>query len=229
MAKPKLLVWDYGVNYAYPFNTTFDVVRIEHNLSPVGNIKAADCILFTGGEDISPSLYGHHKIQGTHTNEERDNLEEIIFSLAIEHNKPVLGICRGAQLACAMAGGELIQHCTGHAAQGGHTIITEELEELYMSSLHHQMMVPGEVKHRLLAWTEKLSSVYESGYVLSRPDRMGAIRRDVLPYKDNLEPEVVFFEDIKALGIQGHPEMLSPNDHSKTIDWCNKVVKEYLL
>lgn len=226
--KPKLLVWDYNVGYAEPFVSTFDILRIDNNLSPVGNIKAADVLLFTGGEDISPSLYGHHKLNTTYVNKERDNLEEIIFSLAIEHKKGVLGICRGAQLACAMAGGELVQHCTGHSGRGGHYITTNELEEIYMTSLHHQMMVPGKAKHVLLAWSEKLSDEYHFGYEVSRPDKIEEVRKDRVPYKDDLEPEVVFFEDIRALGIQGHPEMLPQGPHQKTLDWCNKVAKEYL-
>lgn len=69
-----------------------------------------DGFLFTGGDDISPALYGEvASAKCGATNATRDEQERVIFDYAIEHNTPMLGICRGIQLFNALLGGTLYQ------------------------------------------------------------------------------------------------------------------------
>lgn len=69
-----------------------------------------DGFLLTGGDDINPALYNQQPRDKTETsNVDRDFLESEVFSYAIEHNKSVLGICRGIQLINALCGGTLYQ------------------------------------------------------------------------------------------------------------------------
>lgn len=66
--------------------------------------------LFTGGQDVSPCLYG--EIQETFcgpTNKERDELEKRVFDLAWESDRALLGICRGIQFLNVIMGGTLYQ------------------------------------------------------------------------------------------------------------------------
>lgn len=64
----------------------------------VSDIKKADVVLFTGGEDVDPSLYGCKKFSNTYSNLDRDLEEKKIFE-SVDPNKQVcLGICRG--LSC---------------------------------------------------------------------------------------------------------------------------------
>ena len=69
-----------------------------------------DGFLFTGGVDIDPCRYGEEKkptcgdIQPN-----RDTLEFKVFKKAFESGKPILGICRGAQLVNVALGGTLYQ------------------------------------------------------------------------------------------------------------------------
>ena len=58
------------------------------------NIKEADIVLFTGGEDVNPALYGANRHYSTHFNEERDKKEVAIFK-KIKPTQLALGICRG--------------------------------------------------------------------------------------------------------------------------------------
>lgn len=53
-------------------------------------------LLFTGGHDINPELYGEkvEDVCGEVCNE-RDIMESILFKLVVEIDKPALGICRG--------------------------------------------------------------------------------------------------------------------------------------
>lgn len=80
----------------------------------------------------------------------RDRVEVALISKAIDISMPIVGVCRGAQLACAAAGGILVQNVDQHNMS--HRIITSEGDSLITSSVHHQMMYPWTVSHELLAW-----------------------------------------------------------------------------
>ncbi len=177
-------------------------------------------VICWGGGDIHPSLYGRED-QGSYVGprpSERDLIEQHFLQEAIKAKFPIFGVCRGAQLACALAGGILIQNVKKHGWT--HQITTSDGRQMLTSSLHHQMMYPWAVEHELLAWsTESLSSVYQG---------ITEQELDAIPLKndDICEPEVVFFPHIKALAIQGHPEMMSP--HCTFNRYVRELVSTYL-
>jgi len=72
--------------------------------------KACDGILFTGGVDVDPGMYGEkrHPMLGE-TARYRDSLEARVFSEFYKTEKPILGICRGAQIINVLLGGSLWQ------------------------------------------------------------------------------------------------------------------------
>lgn len=69
-----------------------------------------DGFLFTGGQDISPSLYGEETrpVCGPVCSA-RDELETMVFRYCWDHDVPALGICRGLELMNALLGGTLYQ------------------------------------------------------------------------------------------------------------------------
>ena len=72
-------------------------------------VDISDGILFTGGHDVSPELYGEEPIEGVSSCKMRDDMEKIVLRMVIETDKPVLGICRGIQCINAALGGTLYQ------------------------------------------------------------------------------------------------------------------------
>ena len=69
-------------------------------------VETCDGFLFTGGQDVSPSLYGMEDATGTIVSSpERDQLEALLLSKALEADKPIMGICRGLQFINAFLGG----------------------------------------------------------------------------------------------------------------------------
>lgn len=196
---------DLGSLFGLPVRNVFAPCKQVEVLVP-GNtryneleafVKASDLIGFGGGADIHPSLYGCEDVASSvgPGPSHRDAYEVEAFNLAVSLGKPIFGICRGAQLACAMSGGMLVQDVGGHG--GTHTLTLEDGSFMPMSSTHHQMMYPWNTDHRLLGWTENRSKSY-----------LHSIPHYIQP---TVDPEVVFFPKTSALAVQGHPEWMDPN------------------
>jgi putative glutamine amidotransferase len=74
-------------------------------------LDAIDAIVFSGGSDLDPDLYGqesHAETQGVMP--ERDRAELALLERALERDMPVLAICRGSQVLNVALGGDLVQH-----------------------------------------------------------------------------------------------------------------------
>lgn len=73
-------------------------------------LEAVDGLLFTGGADLNPLLWGEEpspKLGGI--NAERDRSELLLAKLAYNRNVPMFGICRGLQTLVAAFGGKIQQ------------------------------------------------------------------------------------------------------------------------
>lgn len=71
--------------------------------------EICDGILFTGGHDVTPEIYGEQAQKNVISCRKRDDMEKIVLEKAINTNKPLLGICRGIQFINAALGGTLYQ------------------------------------------------------------------------------------------------------------------------
>ena len=69
-----------------------------------------DGFLFSGGPDVHPFLFGEETLAGCGDfSPLRDSSELLLLSQVYERKKPVLGICRGAQLINIALGGDIYQ------------------------------------------------------------------------------------------------------------------------
>ena len=73
-------------------------------------VALCDGFLFSGGNDIAPERYGENKIeQCGEIAPLRDELEFKLLDKLLKTEKPILAVCRGAQLINVAFGGTLIQ------------------------------------------------------------------------------------------------------------------------
>lgn len=80
---------------------------------------SCDGFLFTGGQDVSPALYGEQTLPGCgKCCALRDEMEKQLFFMAVQKNKSVLGICRGIQFINAVLGGSLYQDLPSQRPSG---------------------------------------------------------------------------------------------------------------
>lgn len=168
--------------------------RISTSLKPlVQNPSSVKLVVFTGGEDLHPELYGGKDRGISFYNARRDKMEVEIFEACEKHKIKMVGICRGLQLLNVMAGGKLWQHVNRH---------TPVLHEVYapivgttidVNSYHHQMVALPSGSTPLL-WTQpKIASFYF--------DYACKIHADV-----DMEVESAVYPKINAFGVQYHPE-----------------------
>lgn len=122
-------------------------------------IDCIDCLILSGGSDISPHYYDEAPHQSvTDIYRERDEMEFKLFEEARKKKVPVLGICRGMQLINVALGGNLIQDLPslmpsahGHnsaltVTEGYHFINLEhgflknifKKDRIFVNSEHHQ-------------------------------------------------------------------------------------------
>lgn len=99
-----------------------------------------DGFLFTGGHDVSPSVYSQEKLDicgGLCPG--RDAMEEKLLLGALKLDKPVFGICRGLQLMNAVLGGTLYQDIpTQFPSETNHRMAAP-----YGRSEHTVQVLPG--------------------------------------------------------------------------------------
>ena len=203
----RLVLLDVGMGSDRPFLPLIEdenVVSWSQSLKE--GLKEGDILVFEGGVDIDPALYGEKPHPQTqYANKKRDATEIAAFEAARRKGLPMIGICRGAQLFTAILGGKLIQHVHGHLQD--HEITVDDPNDAFtqnylVTSCHHQMMVPPK-EHVLIGWSNAVSSPTAK-----------------------LEPEVVYYPQAKALAIQSHPEWMNIND--PFVVYCRSLVNTLL-
>lgn len=212
-ARPRILVtvakdvvdgrWD---DYSAAFGQAVEaaggeVIPIFYGRYSADAIPPHDGLVTIGGVDVDPAEYGeppHPRLE--HTIRARDVAEIALTRLALDDGRPLLAICRGAQVMNVACGGSLHQHIEqrsphhgprGADESGWHSVTVTPGSllariagdgPLRVNSRHHQAVTPGRLAPGLV----------ESG----RTDEGGLVVLEAIE-----APGHPF-----ALGVQWHPE-----------------------
>lgn len=160
------------------------------------DISKVDGIVIGGGDDISPDLYGGELVTSARLDPARDALERRLVGEARAAGKPVLGICRGAQMLNVALGGTLDQdaYATHQTSRRYRTILPRKTVKVLPKTRLVDLTGPEEMKVNALH-SQAVQRLGEGLRVAAR-DTGGMIQA------------VEAVHDPFALGVQWHPEHL---------------------
>lgn len=196
----------HTINNSY-MNAVFAAGGIPVNIPTIKDegdydsyLNILDGIIFSGGNDISPLCYNENPLkQVNHISSVRDKYEIELFNKAYEKKLPILGICRGLQIANVALGGSLYQDIHAQLSDVfGHQPTGVENDEF-----HHSVTV----KHDTI-----LHNIFQSEKIFVNSNHHQSIKKvgDNLIVSAIAEDSII--EAIEAdderflLGLQFHPE-----------------------
>lgn len=191
----------------------------EEDYRVVNRPEDADILVWTGGEDINPYIYGEKPIAGTYfTNRDESDLSAL--NKGIERGQYLIGICRGAQLLnCTPNKGKLWQDCNNHGSGIHRTFDCTTGKWIRLNSVHHQQMRLGDGAE-LLAWAKE--STYKKSeheeFTWSRPSPESTTYNE-----DEVDPEIVWYPKTRSFLIQSHPEF----GHNETTHHFFRMLDTY--
>lgn len=163
--------------------------------------------LFTGGHDVSPELYHQQPLPDVISAcKARDDMELHLLHLALQQDKPILGICRGIQFINAALGGTLYQDLpTQHPSATEH-----HMAPPYDRAVHTVSILPQTPLHRLLG-TDSLSvNSYHHQAIKDLSDQLTAMAIS----EDGLIESVCMPGKKFLWATQWHPEFSWKSDES---------------
>jgi putative glutamine amidotransferase len=159
-------------------------------------LDAMDGLIFSGGSDLGPDLYGqeaHPETLGVV--EERDRAELALLQGALERDMPVLAICRGSQVLNVARGGNLVQHLPDVVGDERHKHTPGTFAD------HHVTLEEGTRLADLLGDRAPVKSHHHQGF-----GRVGGGLRVSAHAEDGTIEAVEDPSRRFALGVLWHPE-----------------------
>lgn len=169
-------------------------------------------LLLMGGSDVNPERYGqtrHSAAEASDTStsdtsdDARDALECRLIQAALDRDIPLLAICRGLQILNVQHGGTLIQHLDSTARHRKHPANRGE-------TAHQVEVVPDTLLAGIVGrpLTFGVNSRHHQGI-----DRLGAgLRVSARDPIDGLVEAIERPDKRFVVGVQWHPENMSPSD-----------------
>jgi gamma-glutamyl-gamma-aminobutyrate hydrolase PuuD len=182
--------------------------------------RVLDGLVLQGGSDVSPSTYGETPLAPQWAGDRlRDVYEIELVHEFVEAGKPVLGICRGAQLINVAFGGTLYQDIPTQLADS-----QVHVTDAYERHRHDIRFEPGSGLARLYRGVEKpvVTSIHhQSIKALGR-----GLRVEAWSEPDGVVEAIRSTGKGYVLAVQWHPEFHHPGD--KTVLDSAPILEEVL-
>jgi putative glutamine amidotransferase len=167
-------------------------------------IPKLDGVLFSGGDDVNPRLFGEAQLPETKkVLDERDEIESVLLKSCLEKGKPVFGICRGLQIINVVLGGSLFQHIQ---TQYPGSIQHDRHDDIREKRHHSVTVTQGSLLARLTGLNSlQVNTLHHQGIRdLAKGLNIGAICTE-----DGLIEAVERADQPFFLAVQWHPEELT--------------------
>ena len=159
-------------------------------------LDAVDALVFSGGSDIDPDLYGASAHEATTgVARERDEFELELMRAALDRDLPVLAICRGSQVLNVARGGEIEQHLPDRLGDEVHRQVPGTFGE------HGVDVLPETKLAGIVGPRVAVKSHHHQGF-----DRLGDGLRESARAEDGTLEGVEDPTRTFALGVLWHPE-----------------------
>ena len=159
-------------------------------------LHALDGVIFSGGGDLDPGLYDAEPHPETdEPRAARDAAELRMLETALEHDMPVLAICRGSQVLNVARGGDLVQHLPEEVGHDRHR------HEPGSFSDHDVTVAADSRLGALLGERAPVKSHHHQAY-----GRIGERLREVAWAEDGVVEGLEDPEKRFAVGVLWHPE-----------------------
>ena len=203
-----------GVEQAGGIPVMLPLMSEEDSLQQL--VEEMDGVLFTGGQDISPNLYGEKRLPMCgQCCRERDDMEAVLFRLLYEMDKPILGICRGIQCINVIMGGTLYQDLPSEHSSG--TIHCQKPP--YDMPVHSVKIMEESPLYDLLKKKNLLVNSYHHQAVKRLAPKLAVMAVS----EDDLIEAVCIPQKKFIWGIQWHPEFSYLTDENS-----KKIFSEFI-
>ena len=194
----------------------------EAGFERASTIEDADVVVFIGGSDISPTLYGEPNVHAVGVDSTRDLFETQVFEKCKSLGKTMFGICRGAQFLHAMNGGKLWQDVNNHGGRS-HNIIDIEFDvRVKATSIHHQMLQFKDDLTLVAVCEDQVATSFKDGTTTMTLHK-GKGNSGI----DELEIEAGAYDATRCFFVQGHPEIGDPEYRSWTMTKLQDFIREW--
>ena len=189
----------------------------------IGMTVQLDGIIYAGGGDMNPSIYGQEKQpECGPTDRKRDDCEINLFPLILTRGLPLLGICRGMQSINVALGGTLTQHIPAKYEGANHAFHgTDE-------DFHHTVKIePGTALYEIVGKTELLTNSYHHQCV-------DELAPGLIPSAYSKEGFLEAFETPAGgqfiMAVQWHPESTVDLDEAsfKIFEYFMTMVRNFM-
>ncbi|AJY77701.1 hypothetical protein VN24_13150 [Paenibacillus beijingensis] len=184
-------------------------------------IENVDGIVFSGGEDIHPSLYGEVLQSNAHRIDPfRDRYESALMKAALEAGVPMLCVCRGMQLLNVIRGGTL---CSDIKDTQEAPLEHWETDEPW-KSVHPVHIKEGHYIEGVLGKGKvEVNSIHHQAI-----DKIGDGLEVVALSPDGIAEALTMKDRDNVLAVQWHPEFIAKKDSQglKPFSWLMDVSKK---
>lgn len=213
---------DYVTSIILAGGTPIIIPITDEKKALLETLDIVDGIVFTGGSDVNPKLYG----EDTRTETEdivdlRDSQEILLIKEAIKRDLPFIGICRGIQIINVAEGGSLYQDIK---------------QQLNKEINHARFDIPRDIIHKvdikqgtlLSKIIGKISIEVNSRHHQAVKELPSNMQVSAIS-EDGIIEGIEYTDGTKGFAVQWHPEsMLDKTEESLEIyKWLVDEAKKY--